>query len=109
MAQQVPEDAPSETQRRRDPAAAGGAVQSPTTAHRHAPDAGRYVEVRAALPLTPRQVRHLMALSEVRHDAAVAPLGPADRVRIEAIVDEGDAHGRTCGFDPAYPRPRNPR
>ena len=47
----------------------------------------------APIPLAERDVRHLVAVSrESLGQSSVEALGPADGVRVQAVVDDADPH-----------------
>jgi hypothetical protein len=97
VAQQVPEHARAERERRRDPAPALLGVELEA---RPGGDHAHPVEVRIdpPLPLPQRHVGHVVALGrQAPSDVAVPALGAADRVRVEAVVEQADAHGGAGG------------
>ena len=89
--QQMPEHADAEHERRQDPPPAVGVELHPR-AGRDDPDA-RHLARLGPPPLPQRQVRHLVPLGgETFGEIPVEALGPADRVRVEAVVDDADPH-----------------
>ena len=92
MAQQVPQHARAEHQRRQDPALPRPPVQReprPGGDDAHA----RHLAGRAARPLAQRQVRHVMPVGrEPLREVAIPALGAPDRVREQAVVDDADPH-----------------
>jgi glycosyltransferase involved in cell wall biosynthesis len=90
MPEEVPEDAEPEAHGRPDPAVAVLAVQRSARRDGDHADAG---DARLVLPLGAGQVGHLVAgRDELVGEPAVPALGPADRVRVEAVVDQADMH-----------------
>ncbi len=97
VAQQVPEHAGAEHERRQDAPARAG-VQRHARAGGDDANARVEVEPLAAIPLAQRQIGHLVPLGhQSLGQVAIPALGAADRVREQAVVDQADAHGgRDC-------------
>ena len=100
----MPQDAEPEHERRQDPAPAGPRVERharPDRVHVDPGDAG----IRPAVPLPQRQIGDLVSVcGEPLGQAPVPPLGAADRVREQAVIDDADAHAaakvaRLCASD----------
>ena len=90
VAQQVPEHAGAEHERRQDAPAAARRVELHARARRHHAHA-RYVGALAAVPLAQREVGDLVPVrGEPLAEVAVPALGAADGVREQAVVDEAD-------------------
>ena len=91
VAQQVPQHARAEDQRRRDPPPAAGVERHPRPGR---PDRDAVDDrPRAAIPLAQREVRHVVTVDgQALGEVAIPALGPADRVREEAVVDDQDPH-----------------
>src|SRR5581483_649024 len=92
--EKMPEDAEPEEQRLVDSSRAPVVVERPRPVHPDDADAGQG-RLLAALPLPAGQVRDLVApLREPLREIGVPALRSADRVRIEAVVDDADPHAR---------------
>ena len=90
--QQMPKDACPEHERWEEATAAAG-VELELRPDRVDPDA-RNARVLAAWPLAERQVFDVVPVGrEPFRQVPVPALGSADRVRVEAVVDETDAQG----------------
>ena len=94
VAQQVHEHAQPEHERRQDAPARRSSVYSAMRGPaRHDPHAPVDLGVLAALPLAQRQVGDLVTLGcQALGEVAIPALGAPDRVGVEAVVDEADAH-----------------
>ena len=89
--QQVPQHARPEHERWRDPAAAVDVELQARPGDPHGDALDRAAP--AAIPLAQRQVRHLVAVGgEPLGERAIPALAPADRVRVQAVVDDEDPH-----------------
>jgi hypothetical protein len=91
VAEQMAQHTQPEDERRPDPAATAGVELEPRP-HRDHPDAveGR---IHAGPPLPERQVGDVVAvLGELLREVAVPAFCAADRVGIEAVVDDADPH-----------------
>ncbi len=97
VAEQVAEDAEAETDRGPDPPASFDGVELEPRPHLDDLDT-RDVRVLSLRPLAKRQVGDVvLCRGEAFTEVAVPALGTTDGVRVEAVVDEADAHDRVGG------------
>ncbi len=100
VAQQVPQHAGAEHERRRDPA-------PPARVERHPRPGGAYVDARhvgarPAVPLAQREVADLVAVGvQALGEVAIPALAAADRVGKQAVVDDQDPHAPRSVSDAA--------
>src|SRR6266540_2025657 len=107
VSQEVPEYSEAEDERRADAPAAPD-VQLQSRPHRHHTDAPN-TRIDASFPLPEGQIRHLVPLfGEPLRKVPVPALSPADRVGIETVVDEADAH-RQRAYRPRAIHPERTR
>ena len=95
MASQVSQHAGPEAQRWTDRPPTVGGVQRAAGRDRDDLDAARRIRPLAGRPLAAREVGHLMTMGgQRRRERAIPPLGSADRVGKETVVDDADPHLR---------------
>src|SRR4029077_13858718 len=94
MPKQMPEHSEPEAQRGPDPPPAGGRVEIAARGD------GQRLERRAralVAPLAPGEVGDRVTLRQPLGEVAIPALGPTDRVREEAVVDDRDLHRARSG------------
>ena len=97
VAEEVPEHAGAEHERRQHPPAPAGRVELHARAGAHHAHA-RHLGTLVASPLPKGEVGDLVSIGgQAFAEVPVPPLGTADGVRKEAVVDQTDAHGSGRG------------
>jgi hypothetical protein len=94
VAQQVRQHAEPEDERRQDATPPAGRVEGHPRSH--GPHVHPWIEIEllAPLPLAQRQIGDLVPLRrQPLGEVSIPALAAADRVRVEAVVDDADSHG----------------
>ena len=107
--EEVPEHAGSEDERRQQPSPASCGVEAHTGARGDDANA-RNVGLVTAIPLPERQERHVVAARRERlREVSIPALRSADRVRVQAVVDDADLHAPYPSRRRGRRRLRSPR